>query len=115
MTAVVTDAGADGVIDLIDTIDLYIAWGTGVNDLSKDKTTLVTEASESRVLATVTQPTSDEIQAYAEIEADGTKTILEVGVLTASSGGTLLAMDTLSQDVVSGDKIQFTFVIPLSN
>lgn len=115
MANIFTDAGEGIVVDILDSTvgvpaSWYVAWGTGAGTAAKTDTTLFTEASESRVAATLSQPTADTNRFVATITANGTKTITNAGVFSASSGGTcLLKSDFTGIALVSGDQIQFTF------
>ncbi len=117
MATVYTQAGEELVVDLLDeTIvcptDWYVAWGTGGGGAVKGDTTLTTEASESRVIGAATQPSADINQWVATITADGTKTIDEAGLLSASTSGTLLIRgDFTGIALTAGDKIEFTITL----
>ena len=114
MATVYTSAGEDFTADLYDgTVSLpanyFIGWGTGAGTAAKGDTTLFTEASEARVTAAMSQPASDTNRALATITADATKTITNAGLLTASTGGTLIVHgDHAGIGVDSGDKIEYT-------
>ena len=70
---------------------------------------LFTEASEARVTTTQTQPVADKLRWVGTITANGSKTITNAGILTASSGGTLVIHgDHTGQAVVLNDKIEYT-------
>ena len=111
MADVFTSVGEAHVVDQIDAFGAhYVGWGTGAHTAGKGNTTLTTEASESRVSTTDTQPSADKFQAVATITADGTKTITEAGLFTASTNGVLFLDSSFSGIAVdSGDKIEFTF------
>lgn len=117
MATVYTDAGEAAVVDLIDgtgsthldASNAYVAWGTGAGTAAKGDTTLFVEASESRVLAAVTQPTADKNQWVATITADAGKTITNAGLFDASTSGNLIVKGDFTGVVLaSGDKIEFT-------
>ena len=92
--------------------DYYVGWGTGAGTAAKGDTTLFTEASESRVAATMSQPAADTNRAVAEITAAGTKTITNAGLFSASTGGTLIVHgDHAGIGVDAGDKIEYTIDI----
>ena len=118
MADIFTEAGEDFVTDQMDpstagTItNFFIAQGTAAGTILKADTTLDTEASESRVATTNSQPNTNESRYVATITADGTKTIFTAGVFDASTSGTLIcASDFGGIAVDSGDSIQFTFTI----
>lgn len=115
MANVFTDAGEALVTDILDgttTVPAtwYIGWGTGAGTAAKADTALFAEASEARVPATMSQPTADANRFTGTITADGSKTITNAGVFTASTAGTLLLKsDFTGVSVESGDSIQFVF------
>lgn len=90
----------------------YIGWGTGAGTAAKGDTTLFTEASESRVAATKSTPAANQNRWSGELTADGSKTITNAGVLTASTVGTLWVKSDFSGIALTvGEKINFTFTI----
>lgn len=123
MAALVTNAGEEWTVDKI--IDVsgsgigavrpqYIAWGTGAAP-TETSTTLTTESSEARTLATISKTGSGDTakyQAVGTITATGARTITEVGLLTASSAGTLwVASDHTSTVLATGEGIQYTITV----
>ena len=93
----------------------YIGWGTGAGTAAKGDTTLFTEASESREIATESQPAADQNRFVATLTADGVKTITNAGVLDASTSGNLLLKSDFTGIVLAAsDTIQFTFTITWS-
>lgn len=116
MATVFTDAGEDFVVDQIDAFGTYyIGWGTGTNAAAKGDTTLQTEASETRVSTTDTQPSSNIFQSVATITADGSKTISEMGLFSASTSGTLVIRGVFTGiPVTVGNQIQFTVQLTLA-
>ncbi len=117
MADIFTQAGEELLTDFIDSTvavqaNWYVGWGTGAGTAAKGDTTLFTEASESRVAATMSQPTVDTNRAVATITADAGKTITNAGLLSATSGGTLFIHGDFTGIVLaSGDKIEFTIDI----
>lgn len=119
MADIFTDAGEDLVVDILDgttaspgATGWYTGWGTGAGTAAKGDTTLFTEASETRVQATMSQPASNQTRAVATITADGTKTITNAGLFNASTSGTLfLHSDFTGVAVDASDSIQFTFTV----
>lgn len=118
MAALVTNAGEEYAVDkLLDktgsitTRPEYIAWGTGAAP-SETSTTLTTESSEARTLAAMSKVGSGDaavMRAVGTITATAGRTITEVGLLTASSAGTLfVASDHTSTVLASGEGIQYT-------
>lgn len=120
MADIYTDAGEAFTADLIDgtvsaPANWYIGWGTGAGTAAKGDTTLFTEASEARVIATDSQPAANQNQFVATITADGSKTITNAGVFSAASGGTmLLKSDFVGVGVDASDTITFTFTLTWS-
>lgn len=111
MADVFTDAGEAFVVDELDAYGTYyIGWGTGGGTSAVTDTTLFTEASESRVATTDTQPSANVLQWVATLTADGTKTITNAGVFDASTSGNMIVKsDFTGIALTSGDKIEFTF------
>jgi hypothetical protein len=119
MATVLTQVGEEWIVDKLDetvqTTGDYIGWGTGAGTAGKSDTTLFTEASESRVVATRTQPAADKIQWVGTLTADGTKTITNAGNFTASTGGTLIVHgDFTGIPLNAGDKIEFTIQLEIT-
>lgn len=113
MATVVTTVGKEWIIDKLDetvqTTGDFVAWGTGAGTAAVGDTTLFTEAAESRVSATRSQPATDTIRWVATITAAGAKTITNAGNFTASSAGTLIVHGDFTGIVLAiGDQIQFT-------
>jgi hypothetical protein len=114
MADVFTTAGAGLVVDILDTTvavpTWYIGWGTGVGTAAIGDTTLFTEASETRVAATLSQPAASTSRYVATLTADAGKTITNAGVFSAVSSGTLLQKSDFTGIVLAlGDKIELTF------
>ena len=120
MADIFTSAGEGLVADILDgttsvPANWYIGWGTGAGTAAKGDTTLFTEASEARVAATMSQPSPDINKFLAQITADGTKTITNAGVFSASSGGVLFVKSDFTGIALNaGDKIEFDFQITWS-
>lgn len=120
MADIYTQAGEEFTADLFDgTVSApanhYIGWGTGAGTAAKGDTTLFTEATEARVIATRTQPLADQNRFVGTITADGAKTITNAGVLTAATVGTLLLKsDFAGVALAASDSIQFTFTLTWS-
>lgn len=123
MATVFTDVGEAGVIDLIDgtsstvlsAANAKIGWGTGAGTAGKGDTTLFTEASEARVVPTVSQPSADILQWVGTLTADGAKTITNAGVFDAAAAGTLYVKgDHTGQALALGDKIEYTITLEMT-
>ena len=123
MATVLTQAGEEALIDLIDGTSAThldgtngnIGWGTGAGTAAKGDTDLFTPATEARVTTTKTQPVADKLQWVGTITANGTKTITNAGLFNGAgtgsppSGATLIVHgDHTGQAVNSGDKIEYT-------
>lgn len=97
----------------------YIAVGTSATAVAATDTTLTAEIVDSglaRAAATVsrvtTTVTNDTLQLTYTWTASGSKTIEEIGIFTASSGGTMLGHAlTTSKAVVSSDVLIGTYQI----
>jgi len=117
MATIYTQAGEELVVDLIDdtasgAATHYIGWGTGAGTAAKGDTTLFTEASETRVAATKSQPAVDKNQWLGTLTADAAKTITNGGVLSALTVGTLIVHgDFAGVALLLGDKIEFTVTL----
>lgn len=93
----------------------YIAWGTGAGTAAKGDTTLFTEASEARVIATESQPTASQNRFVATIIADGSKTITNSGVFDASTSGNMpIKGDFTGIPLDLNDAIEFTVTLTWS-
>lgn len=120
MANIFTDAGEAFVADLVDgtvsaPANWYVAWGTGAGTAAKTDTTLFTEAAESRVVVTETQPTADTNRFVGTITAAAGKTITNAGIFSASTAGTMfLKSDFTGVVLATGDAIQFTFDVTWS-
>ena len=117
MATVYTSAGEAKVVDLIDgtssthldATNAKVAWGTGAGTAAKGDTTLFTEASEARVVPTVSQPLADKNQWVGTITADAGKTITNAGLFDAAAAGNLIVKGDFTGIVLAlGDKIEFT-------
>lgn len=117
MADIFTDAGEAHVVDILDPgsgvakpTNFYIGWGTGAGTAAKGDTTLFTEAAESRVTTTNTQPTADTLRMVGTLTAAGGQTITNAGVLSASTSGALICKGDFTGVVLSaGDAMEFTF------
>ena len=117
MANVYTSAGEAVVVDLIDgtssthldNTNAHVGWGTGAGTANKADTTLFTEASETRVTGTTSQPAADKNQWVATHTADGAKTITNAGLFNAVSAGSMVVKGDFTGIVLAlGDKIEFT-------
>ena len=92
----------------------YIGWGTGAGTAAVTDTTLFTEATESRVAGTSSQQTTtvtnDTYQVVGTMTMSGAgKTITNVGLFDASTGGNLLMKSDFTGIALNvGESIQFT-------
>ncbi len=118
MAAVYTTVGKALMVDILDGTTsvptFYIAWGTGSGTAAVGDTTLFTEASEARVVATVTQPATNTLMFTGSLTANANKTITNAGVFDASSGGTLILKSSgfSLMILVSGQTMTFRFTLP---
>lgn len=118
----VTTAFADYIVDSLQDstaspLDAfsYHAMGTDNTAEANTDTALGTEV-ESRTDGTQTEGSSTNIyKTVGTISATGTHTIVEHGILSASSGGTLLDRSVFSGiSVTSGDSIEFTYELTVN-
>lgn len=116
MADIYTDVGENFTVDQLDAFGTYyVGWGTGAGTAAKTDTTLFTEASETRVATTDSQPASNTMQWVGTITATGTKTITNAGIFDAvSSGNLIVKSDFTGIALNSGDSIQFTFQLTFS-
>ena len=113
---VLTDVGCAWQVDKMDetvqTTADYIGWGTGAGTAAKADTALFTEAAESRVTGTRTQPAADTIQWVGTLTSASAQTITNAGNFTASTAGDLIVHgDFTGITLANGDKIEFTIKI----
>lgn len=117
MAVVYTSVGEAKVVDLIDGVSAVhldatnakIGWGTGAGTAAKADTTLFTEASEARVVPTVSQPVADKNRWVGTLTADAAKTITNAGLFDAATAGNLVVHgDHAGQVLALGDKIEYT-------
>lgn len=117
MATVYTSAGEAKVVDLtdgvsavhLDATNAKVAWGTGAGTAAKADTTLFTEASEARVVPTVSQPVADKNRWVGTLTADAAKTITNAGLFDAATAGNLVIHgDHAGQLLALGDKIEYT-------
>ena len=110
VTTQVTDLGlaAFAYAMLNEAENVYMHWGTGTNNLDPERNNLVTPATEDRVLVAVTNPSNGVLNFNGTMECNSTgKTITEVGIFDAETGGNLLIVGSLSKAVTEGDTIEF--------
>jgi hypothetical protein len=93
----------------------FVAWGTGAGTAAKGDTTLFTEASEARVVGTVSVVGTGAAAVYqvvGTLTADGSKTITNAGNFDASTAGNLIVKgDFTGVALAAADSIQFTITI----
>lgn len=117
---VVTDAGVAFLVDDWDnnatdvTNFNFHANGTGSGGPGTDvpgNVALVTEVGV-RVAGSKSQPAANQIQTQATISQDASRNINEHGLFSASTFGTMWDRSTFANiGVVSGDSIQYTYVL----
>lgn len=117
MATVFTTVGKQWSIDklqsTVSTKPEYIAWGTGAGTSAVGDTTLFTEAAETRVLGTMTQPSADTSQTVGTLTVSGSgKTITNAGLFDASTNGILIIKgDHIGIPLLVGDSIEYTFTL----
>lgn len=120
MADIFTQAGEEITTDIMDgtatpPANWFIGWGTGAGTAAKGDTVLFVEAAEARVASTESQPLVDQNQFLATITSASAQTITNAGVLSASSGGSLLIHGDFTGIVLAnGDKIEFTITLQWS-
>lgn len=118
---ILTTVGKNWIVDKLDntvsTIGDWIGWGTGAGTAAVGDTTLFTEDSGgspayARIQGATSQPAADTKQVVSTIISNGSKTITNAGLFTASSGGTLIVHGDFTGIVLNlNDQIQFTITI----
>jgi len=118
-TKVVTDAGVQAFVDALQgtfTISNFKYHGSGTSSTAEDvgNTTLGTEVA-SRATGSQTEGAAANVyRSVGTIAYSGTFAIVEHGLFSASSAGTLLDRSVFSAiNVVNGDSIQFTYDLTL--
>lgn len=115
MATVFTTVGATLITDYLDETttvptDWHVGQGTGAGTAVIADTTLFTEASESRVIGTASQPDSVTNRWVATIVADGTKTVTNAGLFDAATTGNMMIKgDFTGIPVNASDSIEYTF------
>jgi hypothetical protein len=126
MATVFANVGKQWVVDKMDDSQAStmnrIGWGTGAGTAANTDTTLFTEDNDGRATATLSQVTTggvtgDTFQAVGTITSTGTKTITNAGLFDAATEGTgnmLVKGDFTGIPLVSGDSIEFTIQLRVS-
>lgn len=119
MAAIITDNGADWLNRRVNNDvawgSLYVGWGTGSTLPTKSSTSLSSEGPGARVVANVSHNGIKKllITTPTPLKATANVTIKELGLFT--SDGILIAVDSISQQVLSGDSISWTLEISYTN
>ena len=113
MASYITYGALDVITTLLAAATWYGAWGSGSEAPSRSSTTLSSEESEARQETTLTQEsnaqTNDTLVASFTMTSDGSKTITNAGVLSASTLGTLIFVTNFSGITLSvGKTVAFT-------
>jgi hypothetical protein len=119
MATILTDVGEGWIVDKLDeTVQTeadYIAWGTGAGTAAKGDTTLFTEAAETRVQGTGSQPSADVLRYVGTLTSLSDQTITNAGTFTASSSGTLVVKgDFTGIPLSTDDQIEFTIDLEIT-
>ena len=120
MADIFTDVGETLVADLVDgtasaPANWYVGWGTGAGTAAKADSALFTEAAETRLAATESQPAGNQNRFVQTLVSLGTQTITNAGVLDAvTAGNLLLHSDFAGVALVVDNSIAFTFTITWS-
>lgn len=94
----------------------YHASGTGSTAENVSDTALGTEVETPRVAGTQSNPSANIYRSVATIPYTATRAIVEHGILSALTTGTLWDRSVFSAvNVVSGDSIQFTYNLTISS
>jgi nitrous oxidase accessory protein NosD len=118
-TRVVTTAGVNAIVDAFqNTVELenfkFHGMGTGSTAENASDTALVTEV-ETRATGSQTEGASANIyRTVGTITATASRAVVEHGIFSASSAGTLLDRSVFSViNLANGDSIQFTYDLTL--
>lgn len=119
LATVLTTVGKAWIVDKLDetlqTTGDYIGWGTGAGTAAAADTTLFTEAAESRVVATRSQPSADTVRWVGTLTSASGQTITNAGNFTASTSGTLIVHGDFTGIVLAtNDQIQFTINLQIT-
>lgn len=108
-------AGAIGGADC--TLFNYHASGTGATAAAIGDTALLTDSGVARVAGTQTNPTAPVYRTVATMNYVSTLAIIEWGLFSASTGGTLWDRKVFGAaiNVISGDSIQFTYDLTVNS
>lgn len=107
-----------GIAGLVQCLDFkYVAFGTSSTAVAASQTALVAEITDTglqRAEGTVSYVTTtvanDTKQITKTFTATGTKAIEEIGIFSASSGGTMLSRAlTLTKTLSNGEQISVTY------
>lgn len=115
-TAVFTDLGQNMTVDLIDpatrsgvTTTFTVAWGSDNTAAAVTQTALIAENPETRVSATVTQPSVDTVRFVGTITATGNRSVQEAGVFSAAGNYLWLRGTHSLLNIETGDRCEYTF------
>ena len=120
MATVLTQVGEEYIVDklqeTVQTTPDWIGWGTGAGTAAKGDTILFTEASETRIQGTMSQPVADKLRLVGTMTCAGAgKTITNAGNFTAVTAGVLIVHGDFTGVVLNvGDKIEFTIDLEIS-
>jgi hypothetical protein len=120
MATVLTQVGEEWIVDklqeTVQTAPDYIGWGTGAGTAVKGSTILFSEAAETRIQGTLTQPLADKLRLVGTMTCAGAgKTITNAGSFTLVSGGVLIIHGDFTGIVLNvGDKIEFTIDLEIT-
>ena len=113
-TSIVTNVGLGLITALLAASDhKYVTWGTDGTEAAATDTDMGAESAEDRTSGTQSQQTTttsnDTYRCVGEITATDTRAIQEVGIFSASSGGSMLMHANFATiNLSSGDSIEFT-------
>lgn len=114
----VVDAGLNLIRDrLAGTSSAYathLAVGTGSTAASASQTTLVTEVFRDVLTSTTTASKAVTLKYYLAAGSANGNTLREIGLFTASSGGTMIARALLASSIVKTSSVTVTFTWTLN-
>ena len=92
----------------------HLAVGTGSTAASAAQTTLVTEVFRDALTSTTTASKAVTFKYYLASGSANGNTIREIGLFTASSGGTMVARAVLASPIVKTSSVTATFTWTLN-
>lgn len=116
-TDLITTVGIQGMTTHLSADYGYIGYGTGTTEPARADTALETEVDRkvAVVTRTTTTLTNDTVNFLVTFDITGTHAITEAVIISASTGGNVLARQTFAVvNLVNGDQLVFNWDIVLA-